>query len=91
MLRQDCLVLGTRRIGAILKWVSVVLSSGRIPQGSHHLILYGIYLLIRRLFFLALLIDLVLEQLNAVLHAGCLRCHVLQLTLHSGGFGFSDA
>ena len=53
----------------------------RIPQGSHHLVLNLVDLLISLLLSLALLVDLVLDQLNTVLHASCLRCHVLQLTL----------
>ena len=63
----------------------------RLPQGSHHLVLNLVDPLISLLLSLALLVDLVLDQLNTFLHASCLRCHVLQLTLQSGGLGLGDA
>ena len=63
----------------------------RISQGSHHLILDGSNLLICLLLFLTLLVDLVLNERDTVVHAGCLRGHVLQLSLQSGGFGLGDA
>ena len=74
----------------MLKKIAMVINLC-VPQGSNHLVLDLIDLLICLLLFLTLLLDLVGNQLDTFLHAGCLRCHVLQLTLQSGGLGLGDA